>query len=61
VHATAARRESPGDASIVVEIAYSTAMPDNDALRDDAFKRIVAEAIADGIRARASAADDGRR
>jgi N-acetylmuramoyl-L-alanine amidase len=48
--------------AIIVEIAYmDTATPDNDALHDDAFKRIVAEAIADGIRAWASAADDGRR
>ena len=37
------------------------ATPDNHALHDDAFKRIVAEAIADGIREWASAADDGRR
>jgi N-acetylmuramoyl-L-alanine amidase len=48
--------------AIIVEIAYmDTATPDNDALHDDAFKRIVAEAIADGIREWASAADDGRR
>jgi N-acetylmuramoyl-L-alanine amidase len=48
--------------SIIVEIAYmDTPTPDNDALHDDAFKRIVAEAIADGIREWASAADDGRR
>jgi N-acetylmuramoyl-L-alanine amidase len=48
--------------SIIVEIAYmDTATPDNDALHDDAFKRIVAEAIADGIREWASAEDDGRR
>lgn len=48
--------------SIIVEIAYmDTAMPDNDALHDDAFKHIVAEAIADGIWEWASAADDGRR
>ena len=48
--------------AIIVEIAYmDTAVPDNDALHDDAFKRIVAEAIADGIREWASAADDGRR
>ena len=48
--------------SIIVEIAYmDTATPDNDALHDDAFKRIVAEAITDGIREWASAADDGRR
>jgi N-acetylmuramoyl-L-alanine amidase len=48
--------------SVIVEIAYmDTATPDNDALHDDAFKRIVAEAIADGIREWASAADDGRR
>jgi N-acetylmuramoyl-L-alanine amidase len=48
--------------SIIVEIAYmDTATPDNDALHDDAFKRIVAEAVADGIREWASAADDGRR
>jgi N-acetylmuramoyl-L-alanine amidase len=48
--------------SIIVEIAYmDTATPDNDALHDDAFKRIVAEAIADGIFEWASAEDDGRR
>jgi len=48
--------------SIIVEIAYmDTPTPDNDALHDDAFKRIVAEAIADGISEWASAADDGRR
>jgi N-acetylmuramoyl-L-alanine amidase len=48
--------------SIIVELAYmDTATPDNDALHDEAFKRIVAEAIADGIRDWASAADDGRR
>ena len=48
--------------SIIVEIAYmDTATPDNDALHDDAFMRIVAEAIADGVREWASAADDGRR
>ena len=48
--------------AIIVEIAYmDTATPDNDALHDDAFKRIVAEAIADGIREWASVADDGRR
>jgi N-acetylmuramoyl-L-alanine amidase len=48
--------------SIIVEIAYmDTAAPDNDALHDDAFKRIVAEAISDGVREWASAADDGRR
>jgi N-acetylmuramoyl-L-alanine amidase len=48
--------------SVIVEIAYmDTAVPDNDALHDDAFKCIVAEAIADGIREWASAADDGRR
>jgi len=48
--------------AIIVEIAYmDTATPDNDALHDDAFKHIVAEAIADGIREWASAADDGRR
>jgi N-acetylmuramoyl-L-alanine amidase len=48
--------------SVIVEIAYmDTTTPDNDALHDDAFKRIVAEAIADGIREWASAADDGRR
>jgi N-acetylmuramoyl-L-alanine amidase len=48
--------------SIIIEIAYmDSATPDNDALHDDAFKRIVAEAIADGIREWASAADDGRR
>ena len=48
--------------SVIVEIAYmDTTTPDNDALHDDAFKCIVAEAIADGIRAWASAADDGRR
>jgi hypothetical protein len=35
--------------SIIVEIEYmDTDTPDNDALHDDAFKRIVAEAIADG-------------
>ena len=48
--------------SIIIEIAYmDTVTPDNDALHDDAFKRIVAEAIADGIREWASVADDGRR
>jgi N-acetylmuramoyl-L-alanine amidase len=48
--------------SIIVEIAYmDTAAPDNDALHDDAFKRIVAEAIGAGVREWASAADDGRR
>src|SRR5262245_28386470 len=48
--------------SVIVEIAYmDTTTPDNDALHDDAFKHIVAEAIADGIREWASAADDGRR
>jgi N-acetylmuramoyl-L-alanine amidase len=48
--------------SIIVEIAYmDTATPDNDALHDDAFKHIVAEAIADGIGEWANAADDGRR
>ena len=48
--------------AIIVEIAYmDTATPDNDALHDDAFKRIVAEAIADGIREWATAVDDGRR
>ena len=48
--------------SIIVEIAYmDTTTPDNDALHDDAFKRIVAEANADGIREWASAANDGRR
>jgi N-acetylmuramoyl-L-alanine amidase len=48
--------------AVIVEIAYmDTATPDNDALHDDAFKRIVAEAIADGISEWASAADDGRR
>jgi N-acetylmuramoyl-L-alanine amidase len=48
--------------SVIVEIAYmDTITPDNDALHDETFKRIVAEAIADGIREWASAADDGRR
>jgi len=47
--------------SIIVEIAYMDTASDNDALHDDAFKHIVAEAIADGIREWASAADDGRR
>jgi N-acetylmuramoyl-L-alanine amidase len=48
--------------SVIVEIAYmDTITPDNDALHDDAFKRVVAEAIADGIREWATAADDGRR
>jgi len=48
--------------SIIVEVAYmDTATPDNDALHDDAFRRIVAEAIADGIFEWASAEDDGRR
>ena len=48
--------------AVIVEIAYmDSATPDNDALHDDAFKHIVAEAIADGIRGWASAADDGRR
>jgi N-acetylmuramoyl-L-alanine amidase len=48
--------------AIIVEIAYmDTATPDNDALHDDAFKHIVAEAIADGIREWATAGDDGRR
>jgi len=48
--------------SVIVEIAYmDTTTPDNDALHDDAFKHIVAEAIADGIRDWANAADDGRR
>ena len=48
--------------AIIVEIAYmDTATPDNDALHDEAFKRLVAEAIADGTLEWASAADDGRR
>ena len=48
--------------SVIVEIAYmDTATPDNDALHDDAFKRIVAEAIANAVRDWSSAEGDGRR
>jgi hypothetical protein len=48
--------------AVIVEIAYmDTPTPDNDALHDDAFKRIVAEAIADAVREWASAAGDDRR
>jgi hypothetical protein len=38
-----------------------TPTPDKDALHDDAFKRIVVEAIADAVREWANAADDDRR
>ena len=38
-----------------------TATPVNDALHDDAFKRIVAEAIANAVRDWSSAEGDGRR
>jgi N-acetylmuramoyl-L-alanine amidase len=48
--------------AVIIEIAYmDTPTPDNDALHDDAFKRIVAEAIADAVREWASAEGDDRR
>jgi N-acetylmuramoyl-L-alanine amidase len=44
--------------AVIVELAYmDTQMPDNDALHDEAFKRIVAQAISEAIQEWASAED----
>ena len=48
--------------AVIVEIAYmDTPTPDNDALHDDAFKRIVAQAIREAVQEWATAEGDGRR